>query len=114
MATGHPTPMPAASPTAKDAAEDVAAAPKAAWFTPGRVTLVAMLVLCGLVLTSRLNEAISQAEAHGAMAMALIEQGALHPQKLIERTIGLDEAAALLPVFDTATVAGMTMIDPAL
>ena len=46
--------------------------------------------------------------------MALIEQGALQPQKLIERTIGLDEAAALLPVFDTATVAGMTMIDPAL
>jgi D-arabinose 1-dehydrogenase-like Zn-dependent alcohol dehydrogenase len=46
--------------------------------------------------------------------MALIEQGALQPQKLIERTIRLDEAAALLPVFDTATVAGMTMIDPAL
>lgn len=46
--------------------------------------------------------------------MALIEQGALQPQKLIERTIGLDEAAALLPVFDTATVAGMTMIDPGL
>ncbi|MEX5304976.1 alcohol dehydrogenase catalytic domain-containing protein [Kocuria sp. CPCC 205258] len=46
--------------------------------------------------------------------MALIEQGALQPQKLIERTIGLDEAAALLPVFDTARVAGMTMIDPAL
>lgn len=79
MATGHPTPMPAASPTAKDAAkgaaEDVAAAPKAAWLTPGRVTLVAMLVLSGLVLTSRLNEAMTQAEAHGAMAMALIEQG---------------------------------------
>ena len=46
--------------------------------------------------------------------MMLIEQGALQPQKLIERTIGLDEAAALLPVFDTATVAGMTMIDPGL
>ncbi|MEV7607728.1 zinc-dependent alcohol dehydrogenase family protein [Paenarthrobacter sp. NPDC089322] len=45
--------------------------------------------------------------------MALIEEGALHPQLLIERTIGLDEAAALLPAFDKATVAGMTMIDPA-
>ena len=45
--------------------------------------------------------------------LALIEQGALEPQRLIERTIGLDEAAALLPVFDRATVAGMTMIDPA-
>ncbi|MFE7628860.1 zinc-dependent alcohol dehydrogenase family protein [Kocuria sp. NPDC057446] len=46
--------------------------------------------------------------------LALIEQGVLRPQRLIERTIGLEEAAALLPVFDTATVAGMIMIDPAL
>lgn len=44
--------------------------------------------------------------------MALIERGLLNPDRLIERTIGLDEAAALLPAFDTATVAGMTMIDP--
>ncbi|WP_459971415.1 alcohol dehydrogenase catalytic domain-containing protein [Nocardioides pyridinolyticus] len=44
--------------------------------------------------------------------MALIETGALQPQRLIERTIGLEEAAALLPTFDRATVAGMTMIDP--
>ncbi|WP_298586255.1 zinc-dependent alcohol dehydrogenase family protein [uncultured Kocuria sp.] len=46
--------------------------------------------------------------------MSLIEQGALQPERLVERTIGLEEAAALLPVFDQATVAGMTMIDPAL
>ena len=46
--------------------------------------------------------------------MSLIEQGALQPQRLIERTIGLDAAAALLPVFDRATPAGITMIDPAL
>ena len=45
--------------------------------------------------------------------MALIEQGLLQPQRLVERTIGLDEAARLLPGFDRATVAGMTMIDPA-
>jgi D-arabinose 1-dehydrogenase-like Zn-dependent alcohol dehydrogenase len=45
--------------------------------------------------------------------IALIEQGALQPQRLIERTIGLAEAAALLPRFDRAKVAGMTMIDPA-
>ena len=45
--------------------------------------------------------------------MALIERGALRPQLLIERIIGLDEAAALLPGFDRATVAGMTVIDPA-
>ena len=45
--------------------------------------------------------------------IALIEQGSLQPQRLIERTIGLDEAAALLPNFDRATVAGITMVDPA-
>jgi alcohol dehydrogenase len=45
--------------------------------------------------------------------MALIEQGLLQPQRLVERTIGLDEAAALLPDFDRATVAGMTVVDPA-
>lgn len=44
--------------------------------------------------------------------MRLIEQGALQPQQLIERTIGLHEAAELLPAFDRAAVAGMTMIDP--
>jgi alcohol dehydrogenase len=45
--------------------------------------------------------------------IALIERGVLQPQRLVERTVGLDEAAALLPVFDRATVAGMTMVDPA-
>ncbi|HKU11271.1 MAG TPA: alcohol dehydrogenase catalytic domain-containing protein [Sinomonas sp.] len=44
--------------------------------------------------------------------LALIATGALEPQKLIERVIGLDDAAELLPRFDTANVAGMTMIDP--
>ncbi|MBG0566060.1 zinc-dependent alcohol dehydrogenase family protein [Actinoplanes sp. NEAU-A11] len=44
--------------------------------------------------------------------MALIENGTLRPQRLIERTVGLDEAAELLPRFDQATVAGMTMINP--
>ena len=45
--------------------------------------------------------------------LTLIEQGILQPQRLIERTVGLDDAAALLPHFDRATVAGMTMVDPA-
>jgi alcohol dehydrogenase len=45
--------------------------------------------------------------------LALIESGALDPARLVERTIGLAEAAALLPAFDTATVAGMTIVDPA-
>lgn len=44
--------------------------------------------------------------------MALIESGALRPQQLVERTIGLAEAAALLPGFDRASVAGMTIVDP--
>jgi alcohol dehydrogenase len=44
--------------------------------------------------------------------LALIEQGRLRPQDLIERVITLEEAAELLPRFDRATVAGMTMIDP--
>jgi len=46
--------------------------------------------------------------------LALIAEGRLAPQRLIERTIGLEEAAALLPRFDRATVAGMTMVDPRL
>ena len=45
--------------------------------------------------------------------LTLIEQGSLQPQRLIERTIGLEEAAALLPRFDRARVAGMTIVDPA-
>ncbi|GAA2692760.1 zinc-dependent alcohol dehydrogenase family protein [Actinoplanes palleronii] len=44
--------------------------------------------------------------------MALIADGSLQPQRLIERIIGLAEAAAVLPDFDQATVAGMTMLDP--
>jgi alcohol dehydrogenase len=44
--------------------------------------------------------------------MGLIERGALQPQRLIERTVGLDEAAAMLPGFDRATVAGMTIVEP--
>jgi alcohol dehydrogenase len=44
--------------------------------------------------------------------LSLIERGDLRPQHLIERVIGLEEACALLPAFDTASPAGMTMIDP--
>jgi alcohol dehydrogenase len=44
--------------------------------------------------------------------LALIEAGTLRPQDLVERVVGLDEAALLLPHLDTATPAGMTMIDP--
>lgn len=44
--------------------------------------------------------------------LALIQGGTLRPQQLIERVISLDEAASLLPRFDRARLAGMTMIDP--
>lgn len=44
--------------------------------------------------------------------LALIASGALRPQDLIEREIGFDEAAALLPGFDSADVAGITIIRP--
>jgi alcohol dehydrogenase len=44
--------------------------------------------------------------------LALIESGDLRPQELIERVIGLNEATALLPEFDKASPAGMTIIDP--
>ena len=44
--------------------------------------------------------------------LALIERGALQPQRLVERTIGLDAAAALLPEFGRASVAGLTIVDP--
>jgi alcohol dehydrogenase len=44
--------------------------------------------------------------------LALIEQGTLRPDRLVERTIGLEEAARLLPVFDQATLAGITVVAP--
>ncbi|MGV3563591.1 MAG: zinc-binding dehydrogenase [Nocardioides sp.] len=44
--------------------------------------------------------------------LELVVAGTLQPRRLVERTIGLAEAAYLLPRFDTATVAGMTVIDP--
>ncbi|MCW2814722.1 MAG: alcohol dehydrogenase [Nocardioides sp.] len=46
--------------------------------------------------------------------LALIEAGRLRPELLVERTVGLEEAAALLPGLDRATVAGMTVADPTL
>jgi len=44
--------------------------------------------------------------------LALIDSGVLRPQDLIERIIGLREAAELLPAFGAASPAGMTMIVP--
>ncbi|KUG57474.1 alcohol dehydrogenase [Serinicoccus chungangensis] len=44
--------------------------------------------------------------------LALIEQGSLAPERLVERVVGLEEAAELLPVLDRAVVAGITLLDP--
>lgn len=44
--------------------------------------------------------------------MAMIERGEIRPQDLIERTISLEEAAEALPAVDTASPAGITLIDP--
>ncbi|GAA6526391.1 zinc-dependent alcohol dehydrogenase family protein [Intrasporangium sp. DVR] len=44
--------------------------------------------------------------------MALIASGELQPQALVERVVGLQEAARLLPTMDTWTASGMTMISP--
>ncbi|GAA1188647.1 zinc-dependent alcohol dehydrogenase family protein [Nesterenkonia xinjiangensis] len=44
--------------------------------------------------------------------LAMIAQGRLDPEQLIARTIGLEDAASALPSMETASRAGMTMIDP--
>ncbi|SDQ06162.1 alcohol dehydrogenase [Microbacterium sp. cf332] len=44
--------------------------------------------------------------------LALIAEGRLRPHELVRRVVGLEEAARLLPVMETAGTAGMTMIDP--
>jgi D-arabinose 1-dehydrogenase-like Zn-dependent alcohol dehydrogenase len=46
--------------------------------------------------------------------LALIGSGALRPQQLVERVVGLAQAADLLPVLDRAAPAGLTIIDPRL
>jgi alcohol dehydrogenase len=44
--------------------------------------------------------------------LALIERDELRPHELIEQIVSLDDAAALLPTFDQASPAGLTIIDP--
>ena len=55
--------------------------------------------------------------SHGIQAfrypemLAMIERGAVHPEKLIGRTVTLEEAATLLPTMDQFTGTGVTVID---
>jgi alcohol dehydrogenase len=51
------------------------------------------------------------AHAYGPM-MDLVASGALRPDLLIARTIGLPEAALALAALDRSTAAGMTMVKP--
>lgn len=44
--------------------------------------------------------------------LSLIADGSLQPQRLIARTVGLEEAARLLPQMDASTATGITMIRP--
>ena len=44
--------------------------------------------------------------------LALVESGALQPQSLVERVVGMTEGARLLSSFDTAAPVGVTLIDP--
>ena len=44
--------------------------------------------------------------------MARIASGDLRPESLIERVVGLEEAATLLPTMDRAVLSGITMINP--
>ena len=44
--------------------------------------------------------------------LALIAAGALRPDRLVERTVDLAEAARLLPVVDSSTLAGITVVVP--
>ncbi|HKX68221.1 MAG TPA: alcohol dehydrogenase catalytic domain-containing protein [Intrasporangium sp.] len=44
--------------------------------------------------------------------MARITSGDLRPESLIERVVGLEEAATLLPMMDRTAASGITMINP--
>ena len=44
--------------------------------------------------------------------LRLVEAGTLRPQALVERVVGLTEAARLLPTLDSAAPSGVTLIDP--
>lgn len=44
--------------------------------------------------------------------LALVESGALAPQRLVERVVTLEDAATLLPAMEQAAPAGITIIRP--
>jgi alcohol dehydrogenase len=46
--------------------------------------------------------------------LGLVASGVLRPQDLLDRVVGLREAAALVPTMDSAQRAGMVVLDPRL
>lgn len=44
--------------------------------------------------------------------LALVESGALRPDRLVERVVTLEEAGELLPAVEHASPAGITVVDP--
>jgi alcohol dehydrogenase len=44
--------------------------------------------------------------------LALLATGALDPERLVTRVVGLDEAGAALAAMDAPTGPGMTIIEP--
>ncbi len=87
MVTASSSPPPLAQPLA-------ASSPK--WLTPGRVAAIAAVLLCLLVLASRLHGAVAQARTHGAMALALVNEAPM-------ATASAAPSAASLPLARAAT-----------
>jgi alcohol dehydrogenase len=76
----------------------------------GRQPRVPMARVIGWELDLLGSHGMAAADYPGMLA--LIERDELRPHELIEQIVSLDDAAALLPTFDTASPVGMTIIDP--
>jgi alcohol dehydrogenase len=76
----------------------------------GRQPRVPMARVIGWELDLLGSHGMAAADYPGMLA--LIDRGELRPHELIEQVVSLDDAAALLPTFDAASPAGLTIIDP--
>lgn len=74
--------------------------------------------LSGVPMARAIGWELDLLGSHGMAAvdypamLALIERGDLRPQDLIESVVPLAEGARLLPAMETASPAGITMLDP--
>ena len=73
-----------------------------------------------IALAHALSYELDLLGSHGMAAvdypemLAMVERGELRPDLLVERVIGLEQAAVELPTMDQRPAVGMTIIDPAL